>query len=338
MDIIGSKLSGLTVYKHYKMFFDRYGYHGTSFEQSYRCYPASFIEKPQIESGDKIIMPPSALDRLASLHIDYPMLFELRNDAAERASHCGVLEFIAEEGMIYMPYWMMENLLLQEGDIVRVKNVTLPKGTYVKLQPHTKDFLDISNPKAILETTLRNYSCLTTGDSIMVAYNNKKYYIDIIETKPSNAISIIETDCEVDFAPPLDYKEPERPAVPTSSKAQSQVEEAPAETEPKFSAFTGTGRRLDGKPLKQQPPPVSWSGTKDKEPAVSNRNNRQPSSVASSQSSARQAQGKLVFGSNVNRSKETKQEPGKQAKQEQPEKKEDPKFQPFTGRKYSLKG
>lgn len=43
----------------------------------------------------------------------------------------------------------MENMLLQEGDIVRVKNVTLPKGTYVKLQPHTQDFLDISNPKAM---------------------------------------------------------------------------------------------------------------------------------------------------------------------------------------------
>jgi hypothetical protein len=62
-----------------------------------------------------------------------------------------------------------------------------------------------------LEKTLRNFSCLTTGDSIMVAYNNKKYYIDIVETKPSHAISIIETDCEVDFAPPLDYKEPEKP-------------------------------------------------------------------------------------------------------------------------------
>ncbi|KAM7271670.1 hypothetical protein ACFE04_030884 [Oxalis oulophora] len=29
------------------------GYHGTSFEQTYRCYPASFIENSQIESGDK---------------------------------------------------------------------------------------------------------------------------------------------------------------------------------------------------------------------------------------------------------------------------------------------
>ncbi|XP_028097636.1 ubiquitin recognition factor in ER-associated degradation protein 1-like [Camellia sinensis] len=100
------------------MYFDGYGYHGASLEQTYRCYPASFIDKPQIENGDKIIMPPSALDRLASLHIDYPMLFELRNAATERISHCGVLEFIVEEGMIYMPYWMMENLLLQEGDIV----------------------------------------------------------------------------------------------------------------------------------------------------------------------------------------------------------------------------
>lgn len=51
----------------------------------------------------------------------------------------------------------------------------------------------------------------------MVAYNNKKYYIDIVESKPANAISIIETDCEVDFAPPLDYKEPERPVAPRSA-------------------------------------------------------------------------------------------------------------------------
>ena len=86
----------------------------------------------------------------------------------------------------------------------------------------------------------------------------------------------------------------------------SSVEEAPAEAEPKFSAFTGTGRRLDGKPLKQQPPPVSSSGSKDKAPAVSNGNNSRPSG-SSSQTTARQAQGKLVFGSNANRPKETKQ-------------------------------
>ncbi|XP_051147297.1 uncharacterized protein LOC127262588 isoform X2 [Andrographis paniculata] len=318
-----------------EMFYDGYGYHGTSFEQTYRCYPASFIDKPHIENGDKVIMPPSALDRLASLHIDYPMLFELRNAATERVSHCGVLEFIAEEGMIYMPYWMMENLLLQEGDIVRVKNVPLPKGTYVKLQPHTTDFLDISNPKAILEKTLRNFSCLTTGDSIMVAYNNKKYYIDIIETRPSNAISIIETDCEVDFAPPLDYKEPEKPSqsIP-ASKSSAAGQEPPVETEPKFNPFTGSGRRLDGKPSKAQPSPSSSSGSQDKKTTAST---VIPGSSSSSQSTNRQSQGKLVFGSNAGRPRETQKDTPKEAKQEPP-KNEDPKFQPFTGKKYSLKG
>ncbi|KAL3350812.1 hypothetical protein AABB24_023302 [Solanum stoloniferum] len=315
------------------MFFDGYGYHGRSFEQTYRCYPASFIDKPQLENGDKIIMPPSALDRLASLHIDYPMLFELRNDSTERVSHCGVLEFIAEEGMIYMPYWMMENLCLQEGDIVTVKNVTLPKGKYVKLQPHTKDFLDISNPKAILETTLRNFSCLTTGDSIMVAYNNKKYYIDIVETKPSNGISIIETDCEVDFAPPLDYKEPERMAPSRPSNSPAEVQENATEVEPKFNPFTGGARRLDGKPLKQQLPPSSSSGSSDKQVNVTN-GSKKSAAAPSSQNSSRQSQGKLVFGSNANRAPEKQKEPVK----EEPPKKEEPKFQAFSGKKYSLRG
>lgn len=317
------------------MYFDRYDYLGNSFEQTYRCYPTSFIDKPQLEGGDKIIMPPSALDRLASLHIEYPMLFELRNTATERISHCGVLEFIAEEGMVYMPYWMMQNLLLQEGDIVQIKNATLPKGTYVKLQPHTKDFLDISNPKAILETTLRNYSCLTTGDSIMVPYNNKKYYIDIVETKPTSAISIIETDCEVDFAPPLDYKEPERSqSSDLSKKAQNQVPDPQAEpeAEPKFNPFSGAARRLDGKPSTHAPsiPNLATSGQSK------TANVPKSSTTAASQSSVphQAAAGKLVFGSNANRSpKETQKVP-----KEEPSTKEEPKFEAFTGKKYSLKG
>ncbi|KAI3788071.1 hypothetical protein L2E82_00711 [Cichorium intybus] len=289
----------------------------SEFEQNYRCYPVSFIEKSHLEKGDKIIMPPSALDRLAYLQIDYPMLFELRNPSASKVSHCGVLEFVADEGLIYIPYWMMENMLLQEGDIVNVKNASLSKGTYVKLQPHTTDFLDISNPKAILETTLRSYSCLTTGDTIMVAYNNKKFYIDIVETKPSDAISIIETDCEVDFAPPLDYKEPERPV---KSKTPPEVEEEPANKIPKFSPFTGSGRRLDGKPAEPVTGPPVQTG-----PTTSDANG------------SRKRSGKLVFGSNSDQKSNGKQKVAvKEAKQE-PSEKEEPKFQAFTGKKYSLK-
>ena len=42
----------------------------------------------------------------ATLNIEYPMLFEIANQREGRVSHCGVLEFIAEEGVVYLPYWV----------------------------------------------------------------------------------------------------------------------------------------------------------------------------------------------------------------------------------------
>ena len=44
---------------------------------------------------------------------------------------------------------LMQNLLLEEGAVARVVNVSLPKATFVKLRPHTKDFLDIPNHRAV---------------------------------------------------------------------------------------------------------------------------------------------------------------------------------------------
>ena len=55
-------------------------------------------ERDDLEHGGKIIMPPSALDQLSRLNVQYPMLFKLTNPATSRTTHCGVLEFIADEG------------------------------------------------------------------------------------------------------------------------------------------------------------------------------------------------------------------------------------------------
>jgi len=75
------------------------------------------------------------------------MLFQLQNNQTRRETHCGVLEFSAEEGKMYMPYWMMNNLFLKPNDIVTVRSVSLPKATYTQLQPQENAFLKISNPK-----------------------------------------------------------------------------------------------------------------------------------------------------------------------------------------------
>lgn len=44
---------------------------------------------------------------------------------------------------------MMQQLNLKEGDIVRVTSVSLPKGTFVKLKPCSKDFMELSNHRAV---------------------------------------------------------------------------------------------------------------------------------------------------------------------------------------------
>ncbi|CAN6699397.1 unnamed protein product [Malus baccata var. baccata] len=319
----------------------------SSFEQLYRCYPVSVLNKEHLEKGDKIIMPLSALDRLLSnLQINYPMLFELSNPGnSGRVAHCGVLEFVADEGLTFLPYWMMKKLLLQDGDLVQVKNKSLVKGTYMKLQPHTMEFLDVSDPKDVLETALRSYSCLATGDTFMVPYNNKEYYIDVIETKPSPAICIIDTDCEVDFAPPLDYVEPQKPAVPsTQSKerpAEANKDEEPSEKIPKFIPFTGSARRLDGKPaLDQSVAPVS--STEILEQNQQESENGTKGSMPSTSTSAGRPNGKLVFGkigSNANRpTNETPKVAAEKSSQEQSQKAETPKLQAFTGKKYTLQG
>ncbi|KAJ0099456.1 hypothetical protein Patl1_21318 [Pistacia atlantica] len=156
------------------------------FEKYYHCYSLSRVDKLHLESGNKIIMPQSALHRLEYTNVKYPLEFELSNLRSGKITHCGVLEFTAEDGFIYVPTWMMEVMKIQEYESIKLKNLSSKQ-------------------------SLRNFSCLTTGDTIMIMHDNKKLYINILETKPSPAVCMIDTDCEVDFAPPLDYEEPRKP-------------------------------------------------------------------------------------------------------------------------------
>ena len=92
---------------------------------------------------------------------------------------------------------MMHNLVLEEGDVIQIESVSLEIGNFAKFQPLSTDFLDITNPKAVLENCLRSFACLTTGDVIVVKYNQKDYELCVLETKPKDAISIIECDMNV---------------------------------------------------------------------------------------------------------------------------------------------
>lgn len=109
-----------------------------------------------------------------------------------------------------MPDWMMKNLEIEEKRRVVLENAFVPKGRHMKLQPHTTAFVLLPDPKEILEQNLRFFSCLSVGDTFMIRHEEKEYYIDVVEVRPGDAICLTNTDCEVDFATPLDYKEPEK--------------------------------------------------------------------------------------------------------------------------------
>ncbi|KAL1528417.1 hypothetical protein AB1Y20_009766 [Prymnesium parvum] len=254
------------------------------FTGTFYCHSVSLLAAEQqrdpavLEYSDKIILPPSCLEKLAHLEITYPMIFEIVNpNYVQRRLHCGVLEFIAQEGMVYLPYWMMENMHLNEGDIVHMRSASIQKGRFVKLQPQTTDFIKISNPKAVLEQSLRNFAALTKGETFRILYNKKKYDIGVVEVRgesgsfapdAAQAVCIIEADVEVDFEAPADYVEPPRSSPPSASpqlSASSPLQKSPItkplgapnldadSSEDESSGpkpFQGSGFRLDGKPIK----------------------------------------------------------------------------------------
>jgi ubiquitin fusion degradation protein 1 len=61
-------------------------------------------------------MPSSALHELARLSISYPMIFMISNPVVGKKTYCGVLEFSAEEGLCYLPYWVIFLLIIMFTD------------------------------------------------------------------------------------------------------------------------------------------------------------------------------------------------------------------------------
>ena len=90
---------------------------------------------------------------------------------------------------------------------MNIRNTSLSKATYVKFKPQSVDFLDVSNPRVVLERALRKFTCLTVGDIIQINHAESVYRLKVIDLKPQSAVSIVETDCEVDLEEHEGYKD-----------------------------------------------------------------------------------------------------------------------------------
>ncbi len=183
---------------------------GDIFIEHYRAFKAEIFGREDIELSNNVILPSSALkifDMKSLCHSKNPILFRISNLQRIIYTHCGVLDFTAENDKCYLPSNMFDQLCLEEGQYVTIRPAILKPGTFIKIKPHKSEMLTIPYPKAFLEYNLRNYFCLTEGDTISLKFGRNIYKIDIIQCKPSKAIRTLNTDIEVDFSPPKDYEE-----------------------------------------------------------------------------------------------------------------------------------
>jgi len=242
-----------------------------SLEEVFTVYPLACLGKDDLEAGDKIILPQSTFRKVSKLKLAFPLTFEVTNPRVTRMmknaaikkkptaipnksnpidtapvikrkeipkQYCGVVEFSAPEEKVFIPYWMMRNLRVKEGQKIQLNSIpvkSLQKGTFCKLQPHETAFIDIAagmDIRELFEQSFRNYSALTKGETIVVSCFGTNFKIDVVETQPADAISLYgNLDLEVDFAPPLDAPQSgdvreEPPAVsrvPANPHAASRV-------------------------------------------------------------------------------------------------------------------
>ena len=181
---------------------------------SYACSTQNPEMIKKLRCSNKILLPESMLFELTKDNhdsLEQKLYFKIANKETQYGEVCGVHEFSAPPGVVYLPYHIMESCSLQEGDTVQVDLLSPPKGNFMKIRLHnSKEFSKLSNPKVVLEKIMsRDYPVVTQGQTIALNYTdlNKVFMIDIVETRPSEIIEIINTDINVDFDKALDYVE-----------------------------------------------------------------------------------------------------------------------------------
>lgn len=76
-------------------------------------------------------------------------MFRIMNIELNCYTHCGVLDFTAEEENCYLPMNLFNRLYLAEGMFVNIRNINLDKGKFIKIRPHLTEFIKLPNPKTM---------------------------------------------------------------------------------------------------------------------------------------------------------------------------------------------
>ncbi|KAJ0403212.1 hypothetical protein P43SY_000020 [Pythium insidiosum] len=143
-------------------------------------------DMPSLEFGDKVVLP-----AIRAFGADD----QSPETASPRHQYCSVQEFSAPDGQVFAPYWMMQNLQIDEGQfVVLTLQPDVPRGIYCRLEPEDTTFLDLAaeiGPKLLMESALRRYSVLSVEETILIDHGDQRFYLRVVELKPAAVVSLL---------------------------------------------------------------------------------------------------------------------------------------------------
>ena len=120
-------------------------------------------------------------------------------------TYCGVQDFTADDGLVYLPNHLLDQLAINGCDIVTVKYINnVPKGEFVVIEPLNKEIFDIKDLDKYLEKIISGYCVLYQNQVINFEYENNFYKILIKKIKAvddieTNLIDVVNTDLFFDI-------------------------------------------------------------------------------------------------------------------------------------------
>jgi len=178
------------------------------------------------EHSGKIILPhyPFRHDLRAGKSLgtaENPVIFRLSNrnrssdDDHRTFLYMGLLEFHQDTAeLVYLPYWAIQQLGLELGQLVRVQSVearTLAKARSIKIQPVQSDFVTkLEDPRQVIENHLNQHiSAVSLNQQLTLSYNDQEYDLLVQElrdgdNKVLSEADLTNVDLNLEFEAPVD--------------------------------------------------------------------------------------------------------------------------------------
>uniref|UniRef100_A0A0K0DL80 Tudor domain-containing protein n=1 Tax=Angiostrongylus cantonensis TaxID=6313 RepID=A0A0K0DL80_ANGCA len=145
-----------------------------------------------------IVVPSTFFQNVDPSKISLPLCVKVNNIQVSSTkrdvfTHCGIWDYSAPEGIVYVPGWVMKRLSIKYGEMVRLEPAILPAATSALLvSPSPMKHL-FRKDRDFSRILIENYDFLTTNDLISIQFQFDCHCFNVLVTdvKPDGAACVL---------------------------------------------------------------------------------------------------------------------------------------------------